>query len=309
MGWGGGGWGWGWFGGKKKSKEVKLGSKLERYYNEELKKWVLPGQEEEVRKEQSAPPPSDALLRGTGGVPTPAATPGQQQQLQQQQQHSFAPPGGAAPAPMAAPGVTPMAAAAPAPMGAAAPPPMNFSRAAAKGRRRYVDTLNTGTAPTSAVSMPNLPPVATPMGSFGGASAAGPKKFQMFVPTPTPTSTPAAAHQQPADIPSAAQMPQPAAGEALSPPAASVSPPTSSVSTPALAMSAPATPPVAEAPAATPSPAQPSTDAAIRHSVSSPALHQDHSEQQTVPGVEPSTEPEHRRSASVEEPIMEEEFL
>ena len=38
------------FGGKKVSK-AKLGLEMQMYYNEELKCWVMPGEEEEKRKE------------------------------------------------------------------------------------------------------------------------------------------------------------------------------------------------------------------------------------------------------------------
>ncbi len=207
---GGGGWGFWPFGKKKAPKEVTLGNKLERYYNEELKKWVRPGEEDQIRAVMNAPPPSDALLRGGSGTVTapdqrqqfvqPTASPlplpqtYQQPQLQQQSvvpqpyqqppspavSHMMPPPFGAsqnvsAPIPHAAAPV------------ASVP---NFSRTAAGGgrsQRRYVDTLNTAPRPATAaaVSMPNLPSFGAPPPAFSTPNATPVSgQYKLFVPAP-----------------------------------------------------------------------------------------------------------------------------
>ena len=59
---GGGGGG----GGKKTVTKAKMGLDMEMYYNEELKCWVMPGEEEEKRQQMGAgggPPPMSSTLR------------------------------------------------------------------------------------------------------------------------------------------------------------------------------------------------------------------------------------------------------
>ena len=172
---GGGGWGF-WPFGKKSAKEVKLGGTLERYYNEELKKWVRPGEEDQIRAAQSAPPPSDMLLRGGANTPTtPHPTPAS----------THVPPGTMGhPAPSTSmPGSSRMMSG-PTPQNASSVPlnsaPLNFSRAGRQ--RRYVDTLNAG-KPQNSVSTPSLPiPGASlPTAQFGRPPGG---KFNVFVPKP-----------------------------------------------------------------------------------------------------------------------------
>ncbi len=219
---GGGGWGFWPFGSKKKAKEVKLGNQLARYYNEELKMWVRPGEEDKVRATISAPPPSDMLLRGAPVQQQPQqfqaqAAPPQQMYASAPSSHAAPPPSfqqtytaapspqmshvgatappGAMPAPSAF--AVPQVASAPAAAPAAVP---NFSRAAAGGsrQRRYVDTLNTGAParpPATSLSMPALP------NAF--AAAAGPTpQFKMFVPAPVVMAPPPVA-----EVPAVAEAP------------------------------------------------------------------------------------------------------
>lgn len=62
--------------GEKKPVEVKLGQKMSRYYNEELKMWVNPGEEEEAKKRKealTAAPPVSKKVAASAPV-TPAGS-------------------------------------------------------------------------------------------------------------------------------------------------------------------------------------------------------------------------------------------
>jgi hypothetical protein len=241
----GGGWGF-WPFGKKKAKEVKLGNQLERYYNEELKTWVRPGEEDKVRATISAPPPSDMLLRGAAPAVQPQThqqqvqqAPPPMQQFQQApppiQQFQHVPPAMqqfqspvqqvSQPQVVLQPQQQFVAASQPASVAPAASAPPNFSRAAAGGggRRRYVDTLNTGAAvqrPAAAVSMPSLPHV------FGGPT---PPAFKMFVPAPVPVAQAPPEEQQQQQQ---QQQQQPPIEHSAPPPSEDVAPPPSQVAPP-----------------------------------------------------------------------------
>lgn len=228
------GWGF-WPFGRKKTKEVKLGGTLERYYNEELKKWVRPGEEEQMRAQMNSRPPTDMLLSqkkeavapayasptpmATPSFPTAAAAPRPTPAvLPPQPSFGFATPSVAAPTPTTAAAV----AAAPAPVAASARGPR---------QRRYVDTFNNNATPAAApagIFPPTLSP-AIPTPSL----SVTPTPVRLFVPAPVPMPTvapveePAPVAEQPAAQPPQGLVeaaPAPVAEATAPPPSAEVAP-------------------------------------------------------------------------------------
>ena len=131
------------------AKIANVGNKMEAYFDEDKKRWVFPGEEEEEDQGPPLAPPTTKDVqkaRDAGGAPQPPGTP--------------------------APAADPIAS-------LMAPPPARSIRSVSSARSRYVD-------PFAAAGGTTAPPAAGQTGAAAPPPTV--PKFAVFTPKPSPSS-------------------------------------------------------------------------------------------------------------------------